>query len=76
VGERARRGRVLGEAAVAVVGDRGAEIAIVVECDERADGLRIGNALGHAAMIPARTGASPTVHSTGPPLRQGRPLDP
>jgi hypothetical protein len=28
-------------------------IAIVVEGDERADCLRIGEALGHAPMIPA-----------------------
>ena len=34
-------------------------IAIVVEGDERADGLRIGNTLGHAAMIPATGGRSP-----------------
>ena len=48
MGERARRGRILGEAAVVVVRDRRAMIAIVFEGDERADGLRIGDALGHA----------------------------
>jgi hypothetical protein len=41
-------------------------ITIVVEGDERADGLRIGNALGHGAMIPAAGGRSSV---------QGRPRD-
>jgi hypothetical protein len=36
-----------------VVRDRRPMIAIVVESDERAGGLRIGDALGHARMIPA-----------------------
>jgi hypothetical protein len=60
VGQRARRGRALGEAAVAVVRDRRPVISIVVEGDERADGLRIGNALGHARMIPNAAGRSPS----------------
>ena len=59
MGERARRGRTLREAAVVVVRDRRAMIAIVVESDERADDLRIGNALGHARIIPAATGRLP-----------------
>jgi hypothetical protein len=33
-------------------------VAVLVEGDERADGLRIGNALGHARMIPAAVGRS------------------
>ena len=53
MGERPRRGRALGKAAVAVLRDRRPMITVVVEGDERADGLRIGNALGHAPMIPA-----------------------
>jgi hypothetical protein len=32
---------------MAVIGDRGAEVAVVVEGDERADDLRIGDALAH-----------------------------
>jgi len=33
-------------------------ITVLVEGNERADGLRIGNALGHARMIPAAVGRS------------------
>jgi len=44
-------------------------IAIVVEGDERADGLRIDDALGHAPMIPAAAGGSPRA---GDPWRPGR----
>jgi hypothetical protein len=38
---------------MAVVGSRAAVIAVVVERDEGADGLRIADAVGHAWMIPA-----------------------
>ena len=58
MGERTRRGGTVGEAAVAVARARRPVIAIVVEGDERADGLRIGNVLGHAGMIPGATGRS------------------
>jgi hypothetical protein len=37
---------------VAVVGDRGPEVAVVVEGDEGTDDLRVGGALAHAPMIP------------------------
>ena len=52
MGQRPRGSRALGEAAMAVVGDRGAEVAVVVEGDERADDLGIGGTFAHGGMIP------------------------
>jgi hypothetical protein len=60
VGERARRRRALREAAVVMIRPRRPMIAIVVEGDERADCLRIGDALGHASMIRAAAGRPPS----------------
>jgi hypothetical protein len=37
-------------------------ITVVVEGDERADGLRIGDALRHAPMIPAAAEGPPHAH--------------
>jgi len=48
-------------------------IAIVVEGDERADGLRISNALGHARMIPAAAGRSVRAGHGGPCVMTGDP---
>jgi hypothetical protein len=35
-----------------VVGDRRAEVAVIVEGDEGTDDLRVGGSLAHARMIP------------------------
>jgi hypothetical protein len=37
-----------------MVGAGAAVVAVVVEGDERADDARVGDAFGHAAMIPGR----------------------
>lgn len=64
--ERPRRGRALGEAAMAMVRDRGSIVAVVVERYERADDLGIGGAFGHGAMIPA-TPPGANTSQTEPP---------
>jgi hypothetical protein len=48
-----------------MVRDRGAEVAIVVEGDERTDHLRVGVAIGHRPMIPAWAMPRPWVRDPG-----------
>jgi len=69
MGESPRCGGALREAPVAVVRAWRPMIAIVVQGDEWTDGLRIGDALGHASMIPAAARRSPR---GGDPSRRGR----
>jgi hypothetical protein len=58
---------------VAVVGAWRPVIAVLIEGDERADGLRIGNALGHSTMIPAAAGRSVHAGHGGPCVMTGDP---